>query len=135
MLCIYTYIIYEQYSNDSYPRQWPLLSRVGLQTNGQGAKEREYGVEEDGEEETDEEEMGPAHPRGYLLWLLGWAVADPAALTFNPGSALLSWERASGAPDTVRSYEKEVMAMMDQGFACHYFHLSLNLVWLFSNLV
>ena len=57
-------------TNHSYPRQWPLLSRIGLLTNGQGAEEGEYGVEEDGEEETDEEEMGPAHPRGYLLWLL-----------------------------------------------------------------
>ena len=103
-----------------------------MQTNGQWAKESEYGVEEDGEE-TDEEEVGPAH-RCYLLWLLGGGVTDPAALTFNPRSAFLSWERASVVPPspaaaTVRSYEKEVVAMMERGFACHFFHLSLTLVF------
>ena len=69
-----------------------------------------------------------------LTTTVGWGVADPAALTFNPRSAFLSWERASVVPpsraaDTVRSYEKEVVAMMERGFACHFFHLSLTLVF------
>ena len=51
--------------------------------NGQWPKEGEYGVEEDGEET---EEVGPAHRRYHP----GGGVTDPAALTFNPGSHLLS---------------------------------------------